>query len=254
PWLARTDGELAAIEGTGLGLIVALPRLARIGIERDPAESVHTMRWLDWDGSDVLQVSLTEDSRWSGFHSPLTRQWTQRGGPREVLTGQDGLSPLQHLNESLWGWDCTALKAAWYPADKAGGGERPGICAQPVNPELVAPFLEALTEHACRLRVLLGNNAALHAHETDFYDCRFEDTLTLRGDTAILELDPAQLGGAWVIKPGQGDNAQRILRLTDQHGRTVLTLAASAADAEDPSQWRTLLDILCDYDEVQTRA
>lgn len=251
PRRTRIGDDVVRIAGPGLELLAALPRLAAASIENSPAfrAADHVLRWYDWAGDEALRVSLTEHSSWSSFHAMLVRQWARRSMPRSVLTGGSDQAPagMYRLEGSPQGWDSHELSAAWYPTAPGLGHacSAPGVHA--VDPSLIAPFLGSMAEQGCGLRVLLGNGALLHCHENDFYDCRGDTDLTLRGSGAWLSVDLELIATAWVVESAVHADMRRSLRLADAHGRVVLTLGAvPTGSSADPWLWRTLLNALLD--------
>lgn len=252
PWSAHLSAGAGMVQGPGIALAVAAPLLASASIENGSggAPADHVLRWFEWSGQEALGIALTEESNWSGFHALLVRQWAQRATPRPVLDGRDpelaellGRLPTR---SGMPAWACL-----WHRPRvlEAQVGE-PGI---PVDPTLLAPFLEAMADQAQPLRTCVGNAALLQVHESDFYDCAVSaGSLRLRGSTATLAFRLDALAAARVVSLDAGRGQRRALVLSDDAGRVVATLMAGDADdpdgVVDPWLWRTLVRALSERD------
>lgn len=245
PWRAQVRDGVGTLHGPGVDLLALVANLAGASIDNGRARVAgdHVLRWVDWSGREALRVVLTEESAWSGFHAMLVRQWAQRAVPRPV-TGTD----IGRTGEALAGIDARTagdgdVADAWYLDRRSPAAAR--AAARAVDPTLVVPFLEALTEHACRLRVLVGNGAVLQRHESAFFACVTDRGVTrLSGSTASLSLRREEIAGAWVL-PTSADARCRRVRLFDGQGRTLATLAA--VDAHGQSRiWQAAVNALMD--------
>jgi putative heme degradation protein len=237
------------VSGPGISLAVVTPLLASASIENGPggAPADHVLRWFDWSGHEALGIALTEESNWSSFHALLVRQWAQRAAPRAVPDacgpGLAGLLERLPARPGGPGWE-----SVWHTGEH--GRLQAGI---PVDPTLLAPFLEAMADQAQPLRILVGNGALLQCHESDFYDCAVTAaSLRLRGSTATLVFQLDDLAAACVMPVDGGRGQRKALVLSDDAGRVVATLvAANSEDGEgqvDPWLWRTLVSALTDRD------
>lgn len=254
PWSAHLASGMGMgmVQGPGVSLAVATPLLASASIENGvgSAPADHVLRWFDWSGQEALGIALTEESNWSSFHALLVRQWAQRAAPRPVLDGCG--RELSELLERLPArpgapaWQCV-----WHRAARPGPtGRLPGT---PVDPTLLAPFLEAMADQAQPLRVMVGNAALLQCHDSDFYDCSVvAGSLRLRGSTASLSFQTDALAAARVVPVVAGRGRRAALVLCDDAGGAVATLmAADSEDGEgevDPWLWRTLISALAERD------
>lgn len=252
PWSARIDGTLGSVNGPGLGLVAAIDALASATIEggkpNTPAEQC--LRWFDWSGSEVMRLALTEESAWPRFRSLLVRQWSQPAAPRAVLADPEGAiaTVLQQAQLDQRGWSEPELADAWYlKRDERGNN---GLCdkGRPVDPTLMAPFLEVIAEQNCPLRVLVGNGSVLQQHETEYYDCRVTDGwVKLKGSTASFRLAHGEASHACIVDYQDDGAMRRQIRVFDECHRTVVTLAAVADERDgDPSLWDTLVNALSD--------
>lgn len=252
PWSAHLAAGAGMVQGPGVSLAVATPLLASASIENGAgsAPADHVLRWFDWSGREALGIALTEESNWSGFHALLVRQWAQRAAPRPVL---DGCGP--ELPELLQRLPPRSAAPAW--EDLWHRTRRPAQLGcphgTPVDPSLLAPFMEAMADQAQALRAFVGNTAVLQCHESDFYDCGVTaGGLRLRGSTASLVLQLDALAAACVVPLDGGCGRRTALVLSDDAGRVVATIMATNADdpdgREDPWLWRTLVRALVDRD------
>lgn len=252
PWSAHIDGHFGRINGPGLGMVAVVDGLAAATIESGranvPAEQ--QLRWYDWGGHEVLRLALTEESAWSRFRSLLVRQWSQPATPRAVPDEADRvvIDALQHKDFARLGWSDPELSDAWYL--RRHEGDRHWLCRQgsPVDPTLMAPFLEAIADQNCALRILVGNGSVLQQHETEFHDCRITDgALILKGPTASMRLRHTDAAAACIVEY-QGDGpVRRQIRLVDECQRTIVSVAAVADEYDaDPALWQTLVNALRD--------
>lgn len=251
PWYAKVHDAVGVVNGPGLALVAAVDNLAGATIENGEGQQAadHVLRWYDWAGGEVLRVALTEESAWSSFHAMLVRQWAQRGTPRPASGDRDANTRrvLRTVDGADSGWEATGLIDSWYlrrPDDEAPC-DLPGT---PIDPTLIAPFLEVMAEQTCPLSIKVGNVAAIQQHRAEFFDFRGSAAETkLRGTTASFTLRHAQLAAASVIECENGSTSNRRVQLFDNSRRTVATLAAVTEDnGSDPWIWQTLVSALLD--------
>ena len=251
PWSAHQAAGAGMVQGPGISLAVVTPLLASASIENgsggQPAD--HVLRWFDWSGREALGIALTEESNWSSFHALLVRQWAQRATPRPVLDGcaAELTDLLDRLPVRV---GAPAWQDLWHRPRPGAQVPAPGI---PVDPTLLAPFLEAMADQALPLRCLVGNPALLQCHESDFYDCAVSaGNLRLRGSTATLVFELDALAAATVVPVDGGRGQRTALVLYDAAAQVVATLMAANADDPDgqvdPWLWRTLVRALSDRD------
>lgn len=240
----------ALLSGEGIRIIAALRNLSGATIENGEGRSAadHALRCVDWAEREALRVTLTDTSAWSSFHALLVRQWAKRGAPRTVIGTPDGnvieaLAELQQYRPQL---HLSQIADSWYIRRGGADGMPLHRVGQRVDPTLMAPFLETVTDQAFRLRVSVGNLGVVQRVSDEFYDCKYQrGGIVLRGGNASFRLATDGVAAASVIRVGPRDRQRRVIRLFDEQWRTVASLAAAPdEDGGDPWLWRTLIRAL----------
>jgi len=240
PWSAHLKATAAWLTGPGIALLALTDRWGFAHIARSAgSQGYEHLDVCDHFGERLLRLSLTGESAWQRFSPLVVSRWARHGSPT-VLPGRVDLTPsLQQLEAHAALRFRGSLVDEWFDADRR---DYTGVT---VDASLLAPFLEALSQQECPLRVRLGNTGLLLQHEDGFFDLRqFGGRLRLRSRTATLELDAAQLAVARIVGNPR-EPAERWLRLYDDDSRCVLVIGlGSRAASDDAALWQGMLRAL----------
>ena len=242
PWSAAVHGRAVWLEGPGLAIAGLTDRWALAGISQGPCSERYTnLDICDPLGQRVLRISLNEDSNWTHFSAGLVRQWAARRTAPDS-PARDGLQrDLDQLQRHTNFGPVGALHACWYDAAR---DHRNG---DPVDPSLLAPLLETLSDQACPLSVIIGNRGLIQQYGIPYFELHQRSSLLrLRGGVSELELDLQGITEARVTR-GTRPFVVPWIRLYDALGRCVAGLGLAAdADHADRELWQVMLRALLD--------
>ncbi len=118
-----------------------------------------------------------------------------------------------------------------------------------VDAELIPCFLEALTDQALPVRILMGTAGVAHRFEGAFHihERRKDSWIHLMGDDVRLRLDAGAIDSAWIFQRADTFARNRQIRLYDESGRALVVIEdlPGFGGAENPI-WRTLVNVLSD--------
>lgn len=189
-------------------------------------------------GGNLLRFRLNEDSRWSDFPALLVHQWAQRGKPMGVPSDQHLMHELHSLNDFAHAWSNLHLPHIWY-------GHQSKIKGLSVDPCLMAPFLQTITDQMCPLRIAVGNRGAMQFQDGTFFDYRQNGgKLKLRSSNAEFHLYLNDIHNAHVFMPNlQVDDIQ--IRLYDENYYGICTFALfPKASHSDRELWSVMTSAL----------